>query len=106
METQFSVCQLSSTASNSPLSPHSHGVPASFNSDTGYNTAISLWDGHCTRCRASASGRAGRALALPLFSLEHFTQGHARPRAFVGSFPGFINSKACMGMRLTRLHLT
>ena len=26
-------------------------------------------------------------------------------RAFVGSFPGFINSKACMGMRLTRLHL-
>ena len=34
METQFSVCQLSSTASNSLLSPHSHGVPASFNSDT------------------------------------------------------------------------
>jgi len=34
METQFSVCQLSSTASNSPLSPHSHGVPASFRSDT------------------------------------------------------------------------
>ena len=34
METQFSVCQLSSTASNSLLSPHSHGVPASFNSHT------------------------------------------------------------------------
>jgi len=34
MGTQFSVRQLSSTASNSPLSPHSHGVPASFKSDT------------------------------------------------------------------------
>jgi len=29
MKTQFSVRQLSSTASNSLLSPHSHGVPAS-----------------------------------------------------------------------------
>jgi len=35
METQFSVCQLSCTASNSLLSPHSHGMHDSFNSDTG-----------------------------------------------------------------------
>jgi len=34
METQFSVSRLSSTARNSLLSPHSHGVHASFRSDT------------------------------------------------------------------------
>ena len=53
--------------------------------------------------RAGTSGRASRALALPLFCPEHFTRGHAC--TFVGSFPGFINSKACMGMRLSRLYL-
>jgi len=34
METQFSVSQLSSTASNSLLSPHGHGVHTNFRSDT------------------------------------------------------------------------